>query len=410
MGELRQRGAVWWIRYYRAGRRYEESSGSMRKQVAIDLLKVREGDGARGIPVTPKVGRLRFEEAAADILNDYRVNGKRSTDEVQRRILKHLLPYFGGRRMSTLSTVDVRSYIAARQAATTMTRKGYERTRRDGSTIRIPEHERSIARVSNGEINRELTILKRIFNLAVQAGKLLHKPHIPLLREDNTRTGFFEPDQFQAVRSRLPAPLQPVVEFAYITGWRIASEILPLQWRQVDFAGNEVRLDAGTTKNGEGRVFPLTDNLRELLEVQHAEHERLKAADQLCPFVFVRMVASGRGGPKHPQRIVSLNKAWTAACVAAGCPGRIPHDLRRTAVRNMVRRGVPERVAMKLTGHKTRSIFERYNIVSDGDLKTAADQLAGLTGTKQGQSEARSAVGRPKSHNSLRKFGGAARI
>jgi len=101
--------------------------------------------------------------------------------------------------------------------------------------------------------------------------------------------------------------------------------------------------------------------------------------------VFVRLVAAGRGGPKKAQRIVSLTKAWKAACAAAGCPGRIPHDLRRTAVRNMVRRGVPERVAMQLTGHKTRSIFERYNIVSAGDLRTAAVQLSGLTGTEKGQ-------------------------
>ena len=159
-----------------------------------------------------------------------------------------------------------------------------------------------------------------------------------------------------------------------------------LEWRHVDFAGGEVRLDVGTTKNGEGRVFPLTDDLRVLLEGLHAEHERLKRAGHIVPWVFVRMIADGRGGPLKPRRILALTKAWKAATIAAGCPGRIPHDLRRTAVRNMVRRGVPERVAMPLTGHKTRSVFERYNIVSDGDLRTAADQLRGLTGTKQGQS------------------------
>ena len=127
-------------------------------------------------------------------------------------------------------------------------------------------------------------------------------------------------------------------------------------------------------------MFPLTDDLRELLEAQHAEHVRLKRAGQIVPYVFVRMVAKGRGGPLEARRIGAFTKAWKAATIAAGCPGRIPHDLRRTAVRNMVRRGVPERVAMKLTGHKTRSIFERYNIVSDGDLRTAAAQLSALTG------------------------------
>lgn len=160
--------------------------------------------------------------------------------------------------------------------------------------------------------------------------------------------------------------------------------MLPIEWRQVDFQGGEIRLDAGTTKNGEGRVFPMTDDLRALLKVQQAEHEARKKAGQIVPWVFVRMVAKGRGGKKEPRRITSFTKAWKAACVTAGCPGRIPHDLRRTAVRKMVRRGVPERVAMQLTGHKTASVFQRYNIVSEGDLRTAAAQLSGLTNRPTG--------------------------
>jgi integrase len=102
----------------------------------------------------------------------------------------------------------------------------------------------------------------------MQAEKLLDKPHIPLLREDNTRTGFFEPDQFNSLLAHLPAPLRPVMTFAYITGWRIDSEILPLEWRNVDLKAGEVRLDAGRTKNREGRVFPITDDLRTLLQDQ----------------------------------------------------------------------------------------------------------------------------------------------
>jgi integrase len=381
MGQIRKVGGRWWIRYYRGGRRYEESSGSDKKSVAVDLLKKREGDAAHGLAVSPKIGRLRFEEAAEDMLNDYRVNGKRSMDEVQRRIEKHLQPFFGGRRLANVTTADVRTYVLQRQAETETVRRAFDRKRKDGSTIRVAEKRRTTSGVSNAEINRELQILKRIYSLAVQAGKLLHKPHVPLLREDNTRSGFFEPEQFQNVMAHLPEALQPVIEFAYITGWRIASEVLPLEWRQVDLRAGEVRLDAGTTKNREGRTFPLTDDLRALLEAQHAEHVALKKAGKIEPHVFVRMVAKGRGGEKYPKPITTFGKAWKNACIAAGCPGRIPHDLRRTAVRNMVRRGVPERVAMQLTGHKTRSVFERYNIVSEGDLRTAAEQLRGLTGS-----------------------------
>jgi integrase len=135
-----------------------------------------------------------------------------------------------------------------------------------------------------------------------------------------------------------------------VTGWRIASEVLPMEWRHVDFKACDVRLDPGTTKNREGRVFKMTTQLPKLLEEQRNERDRLKKLGKICPYVFFRMVADKRGGEKSPRKILSLNKAWAKACAAAGCPGRIPHDLRRTAIRNMVRAGIPERVAMKLRG------------------------------------------------------------
>ena len=116
MGELRQRGRVWWIRYYRNGKREEESSGSTKKTVAMELLRSREGKVADGVPVTARHSRFRFDAAAQDLLTEYRVNGRRSLDELQRRITKHLLPYFGGRRMASITTADVRAYIQHRQS------------------------------------------------------------------------------------------------------------------------------------------------------------------------------------------------------------------------------------------------------------------------------------------------------
>ena len=258
------------------------------------------------------------------------------------------------------------------------------RLRSDGHSARaddgVDPSEASRRAAPTFDVNRELALLKRMFSLAVQAGVLFHKPYIPLLEERNVRAGFFEPSQLTAVLGHLPPEIRPVIQFAAITGWRVADEVLPLEWRQVNFDTSEVTLDVHTTKNDEGRVFPMTTDLRALLQAQHVEHERLKKAGHICPYVFFREVAEGRGGEKKPRRIISFTKAWRSACMKAGCPGRIPHDLRRSAIRAFVRAGVPERVAMELSGHKTRSTFERYNIVSETDLRDAARRLDAVVG------------------------------
>ena len=140
----------------------------------------------------------------------------------------------------------------------------------------------------------------------------------------------------------------------------VPSEVLVLRWAQVDFGAGSVRLEPGTTKTGEGRVFPFTADLRALLA-----RRRVDARDG-DGLVFTR--ASG-------EPIRSFNKAWASACRAGGVPGRVLHDFRRTAVRNLLRAGVPERVAMQMVGWKSRQMLDRYHIVNTADLLDAARRL-----------------------------------
>jgi integrase len=230
------------------------------------------------------------------------------------------------------------------------------------------------ADASAAEINRELAIVRRAFRLAVEGDKYHGRvPMFPMLQERNTRTGFFDDAMVEAVIAHLPNAVRPVVRFAYITGWRVQSEILPLEWRHVDQKAEEIRLEPGTTKNQAGRVFPFTDGLRSLLAAQKAEQEALQQRGMICRSVFHR-----NGKP-----IKGFRAAWTSACIAAGLPGRIPHDLRRSAVRNMERAGLSRSVAMQLTGHKTEAVYRRYAITSEADLREGVDRLNGATGTKR---------------------------
>jgi len=201
-----------------------------------------------------------------------------------------------------------------------------------------------------------------MFNLAMQVEQVTRKPHIPMLEEDNARQGFFEPWEFEAVLVRLSEHLRPPLNFAYLTGWRLRSEILPLTWDRIDIEAGTVRLYRGTDKNKAGRGITLPQVLKDMLEQQWQQH--IDSYPE-CPFVF----------HDNGREMKSFYKSWRRACQDAGLSGKFCHDFRRTAVRNLVRAGVPERVAMMITGHKTREVFERYNIVSAGDLEEAARRI-----------------------------------
>jgi integrase len=335
------------VKYYIDGRPIRESAHSAKREDAETLLDTRRGQRARGETVSPKAARLKVSELLDNLERRYTIDGQ----TVPAANLARLRTAFGSQRAATVTGADWNVYV--------------EKYRR---TAERP------AGLANGTLNRDLGTLRRAFSLARQDfGGFTTRIEFEALAEAAPRSGFFEPEQFAAVCRHLPVDLRPVATFGYLTGWR-RGEVLELMWPRVSFPDGEVRLDPGTTKNGEGRVFPFTAELRALLEAQRATTEAVQRAKGIIiPHVFHR-----NGRP-----ILDFRKAWAAACKAAGVPGRLFHDFRRSAVRRFEQAGIPRATAM--TGHKTENVYRRYAIVSDKDLRAAAT-LSGPMGTIPGHS------------------------
>jgi len=335
MGSIYKRGQTYWVKYYRNGKPFYETTGSTKETDAKRLLKRREGEISQGKLPGIYFDKVRFDELAEDFLTDYRVNQKKSLVRAERSV-GHLKEFFSGYRVTQITTPRIQAYIEDRIT--------------DGA--------------ANASINRELAALKRMLKLAAQQTppKVDRVPYISMLKENNTRKGFFEHGDFVALRDALPSHLKGFITFGYKTGWRV-SEIANLTWNQVDLDQGIVRLEAGQTKNDEARTVYLDDELKEVFATQW---ESRKKSKKLLPYIFLNRQGT--------DRVKRFDKAWATACDKAKIGNRLFHDLRRTAVRNMVRAGVPERVAMMVSGHKTRSVFDRYNIVSDTDLKMAAQR------------------------------------
>jgi integrase len=329
MGRVFKRGSVYWIAYCFRGKEHRESSRSTKEAEALKLLKSRIGESASGKLIGPVEERVTFEDLADALLVDYEVNRLRSTRSV-RLSIKHLKEQFALDRAVEITTERIKRYMAGR-------------------------HHQGAA---NASINRELAALKRMFKLAVQSGRVRYAPHIPLLEENNARQGFVDDGVYMALREYLPPYLKDPIAFLYLSGWRVG-EMKALEWRDVDMVGRIIRLRPSVSKTKEGRLLPLSGEMLEIVE-------RANASRRLdCRYVF----------HLEGQPVGDFKRAWATACRRSGKGKVLVHDLRRTAIRNMVRAGIPDRVAMSLSGHKTRSVFDRYNIVSEADLAAATERL-----------------------------------
>jgi integrase len=335
VGSLYQRGNIWWVKYYRNSRPIRESSHSAKKMVARKLLERREGEISLGLTPGSIFSKVNFNELAEGLLRDYRINQKKSLKRADLSV-RTLKRHFSGMKATQITTPVIEKYILQRVD--------------DG--------------MANSSINRELAALKRMFNLGYkQTPPIINRvPHIPRLKENNVRKGFFEHWEFVALKGALPDYLKGFIVFAYRSGWRI-SEIASLTWSQVDRHKGIVRLEASDSKNAEARTLYLDEELKNVLNHQWSLRKKSR---KILPYVFLNEYGT--------DRIKRFDKAWKKACREAEISVKIFHDFRRTAVRNMVRSGIPERVAMLVSGHKTRSVFDRYNIVNDEDLKLASER------------------------------------
>jgi integrase len=351
----RRAAATFTIRYYDRTTSAHVTEGGFKSEAAAErALRQRLTDQDQGKGSGRAFDRTTFEDLAELIERDYIVNRRDTLAKVQ-QIFKHLKRAFGGFHAVAITQDKVAAYTRRRLA--------------EGAAV--------------GIVNREFAALKRSFRLAEHMGKVAGVPHFKLLREDNVRKGFLDRAAFEAVRDRAPAHLQPVLTVAYLTGWRVRSEILTRQWRHVDLTDGWLRLEPGETKNGEGRMFPFIPELRAVLEAQRVATDALEEElGRDVPWVF------------HDQRghpIGDFRKRWKAACIAAGfgterrdARGRLlsrdaqflAHDMRRSAVRNMERAGVPRSTAMALVGHRTEAVYRRYAIADEASLREGVARLA----------------------------------
>jgi integrase len=328
------RGKIWYIRYTVPGEEKErwESAKSTNKNDAIRLLNQRrkEIDDRRVTSTNATVGDL-----LKLYLADQRRQGRHSYKQAEGYVRLHLDPAMGRMKASAITTKVIKLFVDQKQAA----------------------------KYANATINRWLEALCRAYTLGLkELPPLVYvAPEVKnlMLEENNVREGFLEHWQYEDFRNELPDHQRLILVIGYHFGMR-RGEILKLRWDQVDWDANLIRLEKKQTKAKQARVAPLYGELRAWLDMAHT------ARDVECPFIV-----SWRG-----RGIAEVKTAWNKARERAGVPELLLHDLRRTAARNMIRAGVPEKQVMLIVGWKTRAMLDRYNITDERDIQLAGEKMA----------------------------------
>jgi integrase len=331
-GTIYLRGTIWWVRVWVDNKPVSHSSKSTKKSEAIKLRDKLLGKKHRREISGGPDERVLVDELLDDVLKS---DIEESTRYIWKLVVeKNLRPFFGKTRAARLSTDLFDSY----------------------------REKRRTAGVTDATVNRELSILRTAFHNARKRTppKVRVVPYFPMVKETTVRKGFLSDETYGKLRDALEHELKALFVSAYVTGIR-KGELLDIQWPQLDFSTNEIGLEPDETKNREGRSVPILDgDMRDLLLASKKERDELWPDS---PWVF------NRGG----QQIKDFRGGWVNACKEAGVPDLNFHDLRRTAVRNMRRDGVPQVIRMKISGHKTDSMERRYNIVDGDDLAVAKE-------------------------------------
>lgn len=339
--------AYWHIAYY--GPRKDGTFGEVRESTetadekkAGKILKARVGavsNHRQGIArFVPNQDRVTVNQLLDIMILDCETRGLKSVRTMKAHVA-HLREFFGHDRASSVTSDRVRQYIAARKDE----------------------------KAAKATIDHETEKLGRAFAIAVRDGLLSFKPSIPRLLKpnENARQGFFERADFEAVMAEIKdSDVQDFLRWFYYTGMR-PGEIRSLSWSGFDRETWSLRLPAADAKTGFGRVLALTAEWRTIVE------RRIAARRPGCEAIFHR---EGRA-------MGDLSDLWHEACVKAKVEGRRMYDLRRTAVRNLIRAGVPEKVAMSISGHRTRAMLDRYSITSEADLREAAQRVTDYVAT-----------------------------